>query len=95
MWAKAEPQLLKFLRQRDGSRLRVGLYPTVTGRTVSEALNIVRWAHEHGVDDVSFHKYSPIQNSFEVEPSPSEMQHMCGELSEWAGSNEHVNDDRR
>ena len=59
VWAKAEPQLLKFLRQRDGSRLRVGLYPTVTGRTVSEALNIVRWAHEHGVDDVSFHRIQP------------------------------------
>lgn len=83
VWAKAEPQLLKFLRQRDASQLRVGLYPTITGRTVSEALNIVRWAYDHGVDEVSFHQYSPIQNSFEVVPSPAEMHRLHSELTDW------------
>jgi MoaA/NifB/PqqE/SkfB family radical SAM enzyme len=83
LWAKAEPQLLKFLRLRDPSRLRVGLYPTVTGRTVGEALNIVQWAHDQGIEDVCFHQYSPIQNSFEVVPSTSESGRMRGELSEF------------
>ena len=85
VWAKAEPQLLKFLRKRDPSRLRVGLYPTVTGRTVGEAANIVRWAHDQGIEDVCFHQYSPIQNSFEVVPSPPEMARLRSDLADWVG----------
>lgn len=83
VWAKAEPQLLKFLRKRDPSQLRVGLYPTVTGRTVGEARTIVEWAHDQGIEDVCFHQYSPIQNSFEVVPTASDLMRMRSDLSDW------------
>ena len=59
VWARAEPGLEKFLRRRDPARLSVGIYPTVTQRTVGDALAIVQWAYDHDIDEVAFHRYIP------------------------------------
>ena len=40
-WGKASPGMERLLRERDPRRLSVGVYPTVTSRTLGEALNIV------------------------------------------------------
>jgi MoaA/NifB/PqqE/SkfB family radical SAM enzyme len=89
VWARAEPGLEKFLRRRDPARLTVGMYPTVTQRTLGDALAIVQWAHDHDVDEVAFHRYSPIQNSFEEAPSADDMRALSSRLEDWAAARSH------
>ena len=86
MWVRAAPGLEKFLRQRDPASLSVGIYPTVTRRTVGDALAIVQWAHDHDVDEVAFHRYIPIHNSFEEAPSVDDMRDLSGRLTDWAAA---------
>jgi MoaA/NifB/PqqE/SkfB family radical SAM enzyme len=89
-WAKAEPQLMKFLKRRDPGRLRVGVYPTLTRRTISEVINVVQWSADQGVEEVAFHRYSPIQNSFEEEPLPEELENAKQEIQKWLGRHGNV-----
>lgn len=89
VWARAEPGLEKFLRRRDPARLTVGIYPTVTQRTLGDALAIVQWAHDHDVDEVAFHRYNPIQNSFEEAPSANDMRALSSRLDDWATARSH------
>jgi molybdenum cofactor biosynthesis enzyme MoaA len=83
VWARAEPGLEKFLRSRDPERISVGIYPTVTRRTLGDALAIVQWAHDHDIDEVAFHRYIPIQNSFEAAPDVDELQDLANRLGNW------------
>ena len=83
VWAKAEPGILKLLKTRDPRRLSIGVYPTVTRRTLSEALNILDWCREMNIDEVSFHQYNPIQNSFEEQPSAEELQGARETIDRW------------
>ena len=83
VWSKAEPGLKRFLAARKPAKLIVGLYPTVTRRTLGEGIRIFDWAAEHGVDGVIFHRYSPIQNSFEEQPTESELAAMREQIREW------------
>jgi MoaA/NifB/PqqE/SkfB family radical SAM enzyme len=83
VWAKAEPNLLKFLRSRDPRRLKVGIYPTVTRRTLQDIHNVVQFAADNGVEAVEFHRYSPIENSFEEEPTPNELEKARDQLRAW------------
>jgi MoaA/NifB/PqqE/SkfB family radical SAM enzyme len=85
-WAKAEPQLVKFLNTRDRGRLRVGVYPTLTRRTIADALAVVQWSADHGIEEVAFHRYSPIQNSFEEAPSSEELDTTAREIQDWLAS---------
>jgi MoaA/NifB/PqqE/SkfB family radical SAM enzyme len=87
VWSKAEPGLKRFLAARNRAKLFVGLYPTVTRRTLGEGIRILDWAAEHRVDAVIFHCYSPIQNSFEEKPTESELATMQEQLREWTGRN--------
>lgn len=89
VWARAAPGLEKFLHRRDPARLSVGIYPTVTRRTVGDALAIVQWAHDHDVDEVAFHRYIPIQNSFEAAPSADELRDLTNRLGNWAAVRDH------
>ena len=86
VWTKAQPGLEKFLHRRDPAALSVGIYPTVTRRTVGDALAIMRWADEHDVDEVAFHRYIPIANSFEEAPTTEELRRLSDQLSEWAAA---------
>ena len=83
VWAKAQPGLEKFLVRRDPARLSVGIYPTVTRRTIGEAIAIVQWAHDHDVDEIAFHQYLPIQNSFEETPGVDELAALSNRLRDW------------
>ena len=89
VWAKAVPGLEKFLSRRDPARLTVGVYPTVTKRTLGDALAIVQWAHDHDVDEVAFHRYSPIQNSFEEAPNEGDLMALTGLLDKWSTAHGH------
>lgn len=86
-WEKAEPQIKKLLRIRQSRQLEIGVYPTVTKRTLPDLLHILRWSEDHGVDEVSFHRYSPIQRSFEEEPSDEELQLAREKIHEWIYKN--------
>jgi MoaA/NifB/PqqE/SkfB family radical SAM enzyme len=83
VWEKTEPNLLKFLKSRDPRRLQVGLYPTVTRRTLQDINNVVEFAVANGVEEVRFHRYSPIENSFEEEPTPDEQGKARDQLRAW------------
>lgn len=87
VWEKAEPQLLKFLRSRDPRRLRVGLYPTVTRRTLQDMVNVVHFAADNSIESVFFHRYAPIANSFEEEPTPDELARAHEQLRAWLATN--------
>jgi MoaA/NifB/PqqE/SkfB family radical SAM enzyme len=87
VWARAEPGLKKFLQRRDPSRIAVGIYPTVTRRTLGDALATLKWAHDHDVDEVAFHRYSPILNSTEEAPSGEELSALSARLAGWSAAN--------
>lgn len=82
-WSKASPGLERLLRERDAGRLSVGVYPTLTSRTIGEAPNIVRWCAERGVDEVVFHRYVPVEPSTETAPSEEEYAALRDELRAW------------
>ena len=84
VWAKAAPGLERLLAARDLRRLSVGIYPTLTRRTIGEALNVLDWAAERGVDMVSFHRYVPIQNSFEEAAGEAEYAEIRRRMAHWA-----------
>jgi MoaA/NifB/PqqE/SkfB family radical SAM enzyme len=87
VWAKAEPGLKRFLAARNPEKLAVGIYPTVTQRTIGEVLNVLDWAAERDVDSVVFHRYSPIQDSFEGRPSDAESEQMRERIAGWTERN--------
>jgi MoaA/NifB/PqqE/SkfB family radical SAM enzyme len=82
-WARAEPALRRFLSARDPHRLSTGIYPTLTKRTIGEAVNVVTWAVEHGVDLVAFHRYVPIANSWEEAPEQRDYAELVDTLRQW------------
>ena len=82
-WRALEPQLTRYLKERNPSRQQVGIYPTLTKRTLSEALNIVRWARDYDIEQVNFHRYSAIKNSFEEPPTPTDLETVRTTLTEW------------
>jgi MoaA/NifB/PqqE/SkfB family radical SAM enzyme len=88
IWSKAEPGLTQFLAARDPRKMTVGIYPTLTKRTIGEALNVVRWAAENSVDFVHFHRYVPVQDSWEESPSDGEYAALVEQLTRWAVDNE-------
>ncbi len=83
VWARAEPGLKRFLAARDPRKLAVGIYPTVTRRTIGEGVRVLDWAAEHDIDSVVFHRYSPIQDTFEERPSEAEFDQMREDLAAW------------
>lgn len=83
-WTKAEPMLLKFLKLRRADRLTVGVYPTVTRRTLKDAIAILDWSEQNGVDTVAFHKYIRIKDSLEEEPGPEELLAAKSAIKKWA-----------
>jgi len=84
VWARAEPGLKRLLRQRAPDRQSIGIYPTVTRRTLADALDVAKWAHDHDVDEVAFHRYNPILNSTEEAPTADELKALADRLAAWA-----------
>ncbi len=82
-WEKAEPQIAKLLKERKSPQLQIGIYPTITKRTLNDLVDILRWSEDNGVNEVSFHRYSPIQNSFEEAPTDVELKVAQGKIQEW------------
>lgn len=84
VWARAEPGLEELLCRRDPARLTIGIYPTVTRRTLGDALPIAQWTYDHDADEIAFRRYLPIQNSFEEAPSADQVRVLSGRLAVWA-----------
>jgi MoaA/NifB/PqqE/SkfB family radical SAM enzyme len=93
VWSKAEPGMLKLLRDRDPRQLKVGLYPTLTRRTIGEVVNILEWAERNGVDAVTFHRYDLLANgmSFEEVPTAQEYGNARAAATRWCNSNHQMN----
>lgn len=87
VWAKAHAGLERLLKERDPTKLSVGVYPTLTKRTIGEALNVARWCKEHGIEVIGFHRYVPIQDSFEEPPTEDEYNAMRQALRQWCNDN--------
>ena len=83
IWSKAEAGLTQLLRERDPCRLSIGVYPTWTKRTIGEAVNIANWCVENRVDVIGFHRYSPVQGSWEEAPTEESYRRTCDELRRW------------
>lgn len=83
VWEKAYPGLKRLLTERDPKRLAVGVYPTLTERTIGEALSIADWCADHDADEVVFHRYVPIQNSWEKAPSEDAYRSTVERLRRW------------
>jgi MoaA/NifB/PqqE/SkfB family radical SAM enzyme len=82
-WQKALPGLERFLRERDPTRLEVGAYPTLTERTIGDALNVVEWCADRGMDTVAFHRFWPLAASWEKAPSEVQYAALKDQLREW------------
>ena len=87
IWSKAEPGLRQFLAARDPRKITVGIYPTLTKRTIGEAFNVLIWAAENCVDSVVFHRYVPIFGSWEESPTDDEYAALLEHLAKWAADN--------
>ena len=85
-WEKAATGLKRLLKERDPKRLSVGVYPTLTRRTIGEAENVLDWSAEHGVDVVTFHRYVPVTGSFEMEPADNEYERVKGRMRQWCAN---------
>src|SRR5262249_26253351 len=59
-----------------------------TRRTVGEVLNVAQWAFDHDIELVAFHRYNPIRNSFEEEPTAEDMQEVREKLKRWLAGRE-------
>jgi MoaA/NifB/PqqE/SkfB family radical SAM enzyme len=88
VWSKAISGLERLLRERDSRSLTIGVYPTLTARTIGEAMNVVRWCAEHEVDEIGFHRYVPVQGSSEQAPSEQEYAAICAQLRDWCAQSD-------
>lgn len=87
VWSKAIPGLERLLRERDPKRMTIGVYPTLTARTIGEAMNVAKWSADHDVDEIGFHRYVTTAGSFEETPSEEQYIAVRAELREWALKN--------
>lgn len=87
VWEKAQPGLERLCRERDPARLSIGVYPTVTRRTLEDAIPIADWCAERGIELLVFHRYNPIKMSFEESPTDDEYKKVRDELREWSARN--------
>lgn len=74
VWEKVEPGVKKLIARRDPRRTSVVFYSTITQRTVSSLLDIVRWAQAHEVDSIVFHDYQITEGSSERRSDNSERE---------------------
>jgi hypothetical protein len=86
-WEGAKKGLTQLLAERDPKKLSVGVYPTLTRRTIGEVLRVLDWSAQQGVDFVTFHRYSPIVGSFEEAPSEGEYDVTRAVLRNWCAQN--------
>jgi MoaA/NifB/PqqE/SkfB family radical SAM enzyme len=86
-WAKAASGLNALFAERDPVRLSVGVYPTLTRRTIGEARSVLDWSADQGADVVAFHRYVPIYGSLEACPSESDYETLKDELRSWCARN--------
>lgn len=87
IWQEAEPGLIRLLSRRNPRRLSIGVYPTLTRRSIGEAVNVVEWSARHGADEVTFHRYAPVPGSFEEPPSDDEYNAVKDRLRRWSVRN--------
>lgn len=87
VWSKAISGLERLISERDPRRLAVGVYPTLTSRTIGEAMNVANWCAERGIDEIGFHRYVPIQGSDETAPTDEAYSELCDRLREWCARN--------
>ncbi|MBM4144865.1 MAG: radical SAM protein [Nitrospira sp.] len=89
-WEKVDRAMRELMKKANPQKIEVGLYPTVTKRTLSEMLDIMKWAHEIGIYEVHFHRYDPIDNivnPIEMRPDDDEFTSQRKVLISWIEKN--------
>jgi MoaA/NifB/PqqE/SkfB family radical SAM enzyme len=59
-WEQVDAGTRNLMKMRNPERLGVGLYPTLTAKTIEGAPALIDWAVAIGVDRIDFHVYEPI-----------------------------------
>lgn len=72
-WEQVDQGTRNLMKVRDPQRLGVGLYPTLTAKTIEGAAELIDWAVEVGVDRIDFHVYEPIEAGVEAAPSQRQL----------------------
>lgn len=72
-WDQVDQGTRHLMKVRNPQRLGVGLYPTLTAKTIEGASALVDWAVELGIDRIDFHVYEPIEAGIERAPSQQQL----------------------
>lgn len=72
-WAQVDQGCRGVMKLRDPEKVGVGLYPTLTGKTIEGAPALIDWAMELGVDRIDFHVYEPIACGAEAAPTQAQL----------------------
>jgi MoaA/NifB/PqqE/SkfB family radical SAM enzyme len=82
-WSDVDRGVRTLMAEHDPNRLRVGLYPTITRRTLPAMLDVLEWADELGIPFVHYHVYEPIVDGVETAPSPGDLARQIKRVREW------------
>lgn len=83
-WEVAEPRIRQLAARCDGVRQVVQLYPTITARTVSGMLDLVRWAADCGIPYIEFHPYLPTPSAkIDREPDHGAVTAQLAAIRDW------------
>lgn len=87
-WDLVEPRIRQLVGRSDGVRQVVQLYPTVTARTVTGMLDLVRWAADCGIPYIEFHPYlfTPFAK-IDREPDKGEIDVQLSAIRAWVSDN--------
>lgn len=75
-WEQVDAGTRHLMKIRNPERLGVGLYPTLTAKTIQGAAALIDWAVEIGVDRIDFHVYEPIAAGVEQAPTQEQLDHL-------------------
>ncbi|MDE6735565.1 MAG: hypothetical protein K2J64_08885 [Desulfovibrio sp.] len=82
-WNVVENNVRRILAKRDPERIKVGISPAITCKTLPCILDLCRWANHIGIDYVNLHYYDPIPNGVEKRPSLEEQNNLFHRLKKY------------
>ncbi|WP_165077425.1 MULTISPECIES: radical SAM protein [unclassified Desulfovibrio] len=82
-WNIVEENVRRILSRRNPEKIKVGISPAITCKTLPAILDLCRWADDIGIDYVHLHYYDPIENGIEKRPSLAEQNNLCLMLKEY------------
>lgn len=72
-WPQVDEGVRNLIKLRNRDRLGVNIYPTLTGKTIAGAEELIVWSMDAGVDKIDFHLYDPIYGGNEQIPTAQQV----------------------